>query len=1167
MYKYKRDGLKYGSWLLSVFLVLSMISMSAFAEGIPKLEGTIVDSSGKPLATYGYIFRASDNSNVGDFVSNEAGTITFNLTNSQLADGKYSVQAIPREDSEDGYLHRYDIEVKNGRVVGGKLNIKFSKEQVGGFVINPETGGPARLGFWVMLTSGYEKNFVAWIHVWNNGRFAFSDLKDGVYFLHTGPPEALLDKYEEPEPLQITITNGKYTGKPITLVSALKKGTVTSILSLPALEGTGIPKAYYVSPNGNDQLGDGTISKPWKTIAKANSILKAGDTLYLREGTYRETLKPLSSGTKAKPITYTAYLGEKAIISGAEPLIGWTKWKGNIYTTSLNWSLGNYNQLLVGQDTLWEARWPNLESYTMESLKSAMAIVDEGSSTQITDTAMKGLSDLIDGKIWIRGGELDGGIEEGLGAYSSQISTVNGYDASTGKLTFDNLPAAGFPFDPHKNNDYYLYGHLNLLDSQNEWYIDEITKKIYLYSEGGVAPSAVEMKKRLVAIDLFGASHIQIKGVQTISGTINMQNANDCLIEGSTMNWLNFAPLYHKEPEKQYDDGIVISGNRNIIRNCTIKATSGNGIVVKGNNNLIINNYFTEMTTSAGHESAAINLLGSYNLISRNTITHTGRFAIKLGGAANQIQYNDISKFMQLSSDGGAIYGHSVDGGGTRIHHNRIHDAKGYAFGIYFDNFTNHFCADHNVIYNIEYKPILWNSPQGFNQVYNNTFYKTNTLNVPGNYYSGQAPYTQEWFGNSIKNNLFEKTIHRPLPADQYAFTNNIESDKNMGFVAPASGDFTLIPNSRAIDAGTVIEGVTDGFGGSAPDIGAFEYGQIPWVAGCDLSKTYHDVYVKPMYEGMTLLRNGCFEYYKAKNMNGSYSTVIQDWVVKGNGIATVENVEQAIGDWKKRGCLYRLLLKNGAVSVEQKVTGLKPNTTYELSGWSFVDAGEVIEVGISQYGTTELNWTNKASDTYTQCVIKFTTGPTNTSALVKISKTSTGKWGVRADDFTLVEADYNASLGIVESSYVSKEVTMVIEPVTATPTTSKVLLNGKSITFDAYNINGANYFKLRDFATVISGTAKQFDVTWDGTKKAINLVSNKPYIIVGGELTLGDGKAKSALLNTAKIYMNGSEVALTAYTISGSNYFKLRDMGKIFDVGIGWNELSNSIEIDTSKR
>jgi len=137
---------------------------------------------------------------------------------------------------------------------------------------------------------------------------------------------------------------------------------------------------------------------------------------------------------------------------------------------------------------------------------------------------------------------------------------------------------------------------------------------------------------------------------------------------------------------------------------------------------------------------------------------------------------------------------------------------------------------------------------------------------------------------------------------------------------------------------------------------------------------------------------------------------------------------------------------------------------------------------------------------------------------------------------------------------------------IVANPTASKVLVDGVAVEFEAYTINGNNYFKLRDVAKVVSGSDKQFEVTWDGEKKAINLLSKKAYTKVGGELEKGDGKAKDAANCTATILKDGKSVSLKAYTINGNNYFKLRDLGESFDFDVSWDGKENSIVIDTTK-
>lgn len=134
-----------------------------------------------------------------------------------------------------------------------------------------------------------------------------------------------------------------------------------------------------------------------------------------------------------------------------------------------------------------------------------------------------------------------------------------------------------------------------------------------------------------------------------------------------------------------------------------------------------------------------------------------------------------------------------------------------------------------------------------------------------------------------------------------------------------------------------------------------------------------------------------------------------------------------------------------------------------------------------------------------------------------------------------------------------------------AKPASSKVLVNNEQIYFEAYNIEGNNYFKLRDIAKVVSNTEKQFEVDWNEEDRVISIIPGKGYTPVGGELKLGDGEEKIGRLNTSPIYINGKEVRLTAYTIKDNNYFKLRDIGQAFDIGIIWDSKTNIVEIDTS--
>lgn len=153
-----------------------------------------------------------------------------------------------------------------------------------------------------------------------------------------------------------------------------------------------------------------------------------------------------------------------------------------------------------------------------------------------------------------------------------------------------------------------------------------------------------------------------------------------------------------------------------------------------------------------------------------------------------------------------------------------------------------------------------------------------------------------------------------------------------------------------------------------------------------------------------------------------------------------------------------------------------------------------------------------------------------------------------------------NDKWGIMQNSLLNKSEIKL----KAIPTSSNILTNGKKVYFDAYLINNNNYFKLRDLATVVNGTEKQFEVTWDEARRAISLISNKSYTPVGGEMIKGDGQLKEAIPNTSAIYKDGSEIKLVAYTINGNNYFKLRDVAEAFNIGVTWDDATKTIRIDT---
>jgi parallel beta-helix repeat protein len=72
--------------------------------------------------------------------------------------------------------------------------------------------------------------------------------------------------------------------------------------------------AYYVDASNGNNSNPGNEAKPWLTIQKAAETLVAGDTVYIKEGTYIERVIPLNSGSSNNYITYQNYSGDEVII-------------------------------------------------------------------------------------------------------------------------------------------------------------------------------------------------------------------------------------------------------------------------------------------------------------------------------------------------------------------------------------------------------------------------------------------------------------------------------------------------------------------------------------------------------------------------------------------------------------------------------------------------------------------------------------------------------------------------------------------------------------------------------------------------------------------------------------------------------------------------------------
>ena len=131
--------------------------------------------------------------------------------------------------------------------------------------------------------------------------------------------------------------------------------------------------------------------------------------------------------------------------------------------------------------------------------------------------------------------------------------------------------------------------------------------------------------------------------------------------------------------------------------------------------------------------------------------------------------------------------------------------------------------------------------------------------------------------------------------------------------------------------------------------------------------------------------------------------------------------------------------------------------------------------------------------------------------------------------------------------------------------TNSTIFINGARVQIEGYNINGYNYFKIRDLANALHDTSSQFDVTWNAAEEQIELSTRTPYSAYAPpENSWRYYSRGSADPTTAALLVDGARKDFTAYNIEGNNYFRLRDMAEVVPFYVDWSEENNAIFITT---
>jgi len=124
-------------------------------------------------------------------------------------------------------------------------------------------------------------------------------------------------------------------------------------------------RTLYVAPDGDDAADGLSRATAWRTLMKASEEARAGDTVLLGDGVYKETLAPVATGVAGAPITFRAEHLNRAVLDGSNfhrPTAVYVAQKGHIVVDGLVMrrfapkNLGRRAGMDYAQVVLWEAR-------------------------------------------------------------------------------------------------------------------------------------------------------------------------------------------------------------------------------------------------------------------------------------------------------------------------------------------------------------------------------------------------------------------------------------------------------------------------------------------------------------------------------------------------------------------------------------------------------------------------------------------------------------------------------------------------------------------------------------------------------------------------------------------------------------------------------------------
>ena len=443
---------------------------------------------------------------------------------------------------------------------------------------------------------------------------------------------------------------------------------------------------YYVSNSiGDDNIGNGSIDSPFETIGKAVSLIDAGDTVIIRGGVYHEEISIdnfLSSSSS--PTLIKSFDGETVVIDGTIAIEGqWNDDNANSSIKVVNGIDDPVTQLFVGNEQMVMARWPNAQ-FNDQSIfdKHNWAEGDESTSQ--------------DGQLYIDESKKDPGTIDltnsigilNIGSFKTFTKRITNHTIQNGNDLIEYDGSFGNSFKT-KHHYFFFEGKKELIDVQNEWFLDQDNDMLYVFPQNGVDlnNTSVRGKVRDYSVLINNSSHVTIEGLTFFATTFKAEKSSYLNISDCNFYYPSYSRRMLGELQGAAPTILGTSGTKKVhnstIEGCLFIDSEGEGLIIKGDHNKVLNSYFKNIDWSATQLDGlmvTINVVGYKNEFSNNEIYNTGASATVWPGEASIFSYNVVSNTGLAQSDGAVFQGTKITVKNSVVHHNFVYDTEKYAF-------------------------------------------------------------------------------------------------------------------------------------------------------------------------------------------------------------------------------------------------------------------------------------------------------------------------------------------------------------------------------------------------------------------------------------------------------------------------------------------------------